>query len=69
MYIKINIEKYLLGNMNFRSLLEDIKIKKYRRFKVKRTKLCLEIIVHCRVQKWEYEDKVESIFTVMDATK
>ena len=66
MFIRINFEDQILGNVDFKHTLQEIRIKKVKRFKLKRTKLCLELIVYHRIQKWNYGEPIENIFSVKD---
>lgn len=44
-------------------------MRKYKRFKLKRTKLCVELITYLRSQKWVFPEAVEGIFTVKDVVR
>lgn len=66
MFIRINFEDQIMSNVDLKYALQEIRIKKIKKFKLKRTKLCLELIVYHRIQKWNYGDPIENIFSVKD---
>lgn len=41
---------------------KDIAVNKYCRFKVKRTKICLELLAYIRAELWTYGNSIEQIF-------
>lgn len=49
-----------------RTVLKDIQIKKYKKFKIKRTKFCTELITYFRMQRWNYGEDLKGIFKVLD---
>lgn len=54
MFIKMDISDEVKNNLFLRSMLEHIKIRRFQRFKIKRTKMCVELITRFRIQKWTY---------------
>lgn len=50
--MRINVNDEIVGNKYMRTVLKDIQIKKYKKFKIKRTKICNELISYVRMLKW-----------------
>ena len=69
MFVKFDMTEEIIDNPDFQFALQDIKIKKYRKFKLKRTKICLQLITYFRIQKWRYGESIESIFSVTNWEK
>jgi hypothetical protein len=41
MFIKIEVDKNIKADKNLRTICKDINIRRYQRFKIKRTKMCV----------------------------
>lgn len=63
-FLRINVSEDVLGNKHMRTVLKEIQIKKYKRFKIKRTKICLELITYVRMLKWQSGDSIDGIFSM-----
>ena len=50
MFIKIEVDKNIEADKNLRTICKDINIRKYQRFKIKRTKMCVELITYFRME-------------------
>lgn len=67
MFIRISIEDYVYKSPALqRAVQEEIALKKYRRFKIKRTVFCCELLAYYRSLLWNYNQDPEYIFYVYD---
>lgn len=54
MFIKIVVGEQVNNSKWLRTVGKEIQIKKYQRFKIKRTKMCVELVTYFRMQRWKY---------------
>ena len=66
MFIKIGIEEEVNSSFYLRAITREIQIKKYQRFKIKRTKMCVELVTYFRMRRWSYGHSIDNIFSVVD---
>ena len=64
MFLKIDITEQVINDPYLRTVLEEINIRKYKRFKLKRTKFCIELLAYLRSEFWAFGQPIEHIFTV-----
>lgn len=64
MFIKIDVEDQIKNNIYLRTVCKDIQIKRFLRFKIKRTKMCVQLIAYFRMKKWKYGHNLDSVFAI-----
>lgn len=47
-------------------MAREIQVRKFLRFKVKCTKMCVELICHMRMGRWKYGMSLDAAFGVTD---
>lgn len=65
MFVKIDVEKDIRNNKYLRTVCREIQIRKYLRFKIKRTKMCVELIAYFRMQWWKYGGSLDAVFGIV----
>lgn len=54
MFVRVEIDDVVNSSQYLGAVSKEIQIKKYQKFKIKRTKFCVELIVHMRMRTWKY---------------
>lgn len=65
LYIRINISEHVYKCKALqRAVQADIALRKYKRFKIKRTAFCIELVTFYRGMLWNVDEDPDSIFGV-----
>lgn len=55
MFIRISIQDIINKSKALLRGVDDVSVKKYKRFKVKRTVFCIELVTYFRAMHWKYD--------------
>ena len=64
MFMRVKIDDTLNRSKALQRGVEEISLKKYKRFKIKRTAFCIVLVTYFRAMHWKYDEDPESIFNI-----
>jgi hypothetical protein len=69
LFLRLDMKEYSKGYTAYPQVLHDLKLSRMVKIKVKRTKMCVELLAFLRGLKWKLHDNVEGIFYVLKVTR
>ena len=69
MFLRVDVSEVVRRKRGLFAAVQDVCFNKYRKFKVKRVKLCVELMAFYRGLFWQWKDGPKAIFDVKDLEK